>query len=242
MAGTAATTALAAAMAGSVPLATAVVVPVPKVAASQPSVQRGARVMVKQEPDNADRLPVKQEVNVKMECKPRSSKRTASAAVLPGYAASEGNAGSSRSNSKHQQKRRVKRDNSIEARTAARMAAAAAVQKAKQFLEADRRSAEEEYAAAKKAAADKAVATRTRAMKGSGGEGCSFEDWVLALPKRERDKLISDLQLDENEKLHLIQAVRKYKQLVSQRTYLAKRKAKEKAKMDAAEAAVAAAK
>jgi len=60
-----------------------------------------------------------------------------------------------------------------------------------------------------------------------------YHDWVLGLGIKDRNKMIKRMQLTLDEKTVLIKGVRKYKQLISKRKYVAKLKAKGVTKLDA---------
>lgn len=56
---------------------------------------------------------------------------------------------------------------------------------------------------------------------------------MLGLGIKDRNQMIKRMQLDVDEKTILIKAVRKYKQLISKRKYVAKLKAQGVSKLDA---------
>ena len=59
-----------------------------------------------------------------------------------------------------------------------------------------------------------AVAAQEARKRFTKDDGC-YHDFVLAFPIHERNKAIGQMQLDQNEKMLMIKAVRRYKQRVS---------------------------
>jgi len=117
-----------------------------------------------------------------------------------------------------------------EAREYARSTATAAVQHAKLSMETDRLAVETQIAAKKEAAVTEAAVERRKATYVKEDKKTYYTAEVLGLAKRDRDVLIAKMMLTDLEKVELIQAVRRFKQLASQKRYLAKQKVKEMAK------------
>ena len=61
-----------------------------------------------------------------------------------------------------------------------------------------------------------AKAARAEALDEQG----EYHEWVLALGIKERNKMIARMQLNPGEKTVLVNAVRKFKQLISKRKYV----------------------
>ena len=77
------------------------------------------------------------------------------------------------------------------------------------------------------------VADRAAARADAFDAEGNYHDWVLGLGIKDRNQMIKRMQLDVDEKTILIKAVRKYKQLISKRKYVAKLKAQGVSKLDA---------
>ena len=114
-----------------------------------------------------------------------------------------------------------KYDNSMQARIKAQAVAFQAIEAAKQVQAREMLDVEADNATAVHAANHLATTVRADATTADG----EYHAWVLLLGTKQRNLLIQQMQLSEPEKLALVMATRKYKQLISSRKYAAITKA-----------------